>query len=52
MSIEQNRAIALRFAKQGWGTNPNWRKVWDELMAAGVVYHFNSSAEPVIWISV
>jgi predicted ester cyclase len=48
MSVEQNRAIALRFAKEGWGTNPNWRKIWDELMTADVVYHFNSSAEPVV----
>lgn len=48
MSIEQNRSLALRFAKEGWGTNSNWEKVWDELMAADVVYHFNSSAEPVV----
>ncbi len=48
MSVEQNRAIALRFAKDGWGTNSSWREVWDELMPADVVYHFNSSAEPVV----
>ncbi|AFY39210.1 protein of unknown function DUF1486 [[Leptolyngbya] sp. PCC 7376] len=48
MSIEQNRMIALRFATEGWGTSPNWREVWDELMADDVVYHFNSSAEPIV----
>lgn len=48
MLVEQNRAIALRFAKDGWGTKPNWRRVWDELMAADVIYHFNSSAESIV----
>lgn len=46
--IEKNKAIALCFAKDGWGTNPDWEKVWDELMSPDVVYHFNSSAEPII----
>lgn len=46
--LEQNKAIALRFAKEGWGTNPGWEKVWDELMASDVVQHFNSWAEPVV----
>ena len=46
--IEKNKAIALCFAKDGWGTNPDWEKVWDELMSLDVVYHFNSSAEPII----
>jgi predicted ester cyclase len=45
--IEQNKAIALRFAQDGWGTNPNWHKTWDELMSLDVVYHFNSTAEPI-----
>ena len=48
MSIEQNKQIALRFAKDGWGTMPNWEKVWDESMSANVVYHFNSSLEPIV----
>ncbi len=48
MSVAQNRAIALRFAKDGCGTNPEWRGVWDELMTTDVVYHFNSSAEPLV----
>lgn len=46
--IEQNKLIALRFAKDGWGTNPDWQKVWDELMSADVVHHFNSAAEPIV----
>ena len=48
MSIEQNKQIALRFAKDGWGTMPNWEKVWDELMSENVVYHFNSSPETIV----
>jgi steroid delta-isomerase-like uncharacterized protein len=46
--IEQNKSIALRFAKDGWGTNPHWKKTWDELMSADVVYHFNSAAKPIV----
>lgn len=46
--IEQNKLIALRFAKDGWGTNPGWQKAWDELMSADVVYHFNSATEPIV----
>jgi predicted ester cyclase len=48
MLAEKNRAIALRFAEKGWGTNPGWEKVWDELMDPDVVYHFNSQAEPIV----
>ncbi|MGJ3248235.1 MAG: ester cyclase [Elainellaceae cyanobacterium] len=48
MSVEQNRAIALRFAQEGWGTNSGWEDVWDELMAPDAVHHFNSGAEPII----
>jgi len=28
---EQNKAIALSFAKDGWGTVDGWEKVWNEL---------------------
>ncbi len=45
---EQNKSIAMRFAQDGWGTNPNWKQTWDELMSADVVYHFNSTAEPIV----
>lgn len=46
--VEQNKAIALRFAKEGWGTNPNWQETWDELMSTDVVHYFNSTAEPIV----
>jgi steroid delta-isomerase-like uncharacterized protein len=46
--VEQNKRIALRFAQDGWGTNPNWQKTWDELMSADVIYHFNSAAAPIV----
>lgn len=48
MLNEQNRAIALRFAQEGWGTNPGWEKIWDELMSADVIHYFNSQAEPIV----
>lgn len=40
MSIAQNKAIALRFAKEGWGNVPGWDRVWDELVAQNFVWHF------------
>ncbi len=48
MSVEENKKIALRFARDGWGTMSNWEQVWDELMSSDVVYHFNSSSKPII----
>ena len=42
---EQNKSIALRFAKEGWGNVDGWQKVWDELMSPGIVLHFCSSSE-------
>ncbi|MGB3758660.1 MAG: ester cyclase [Rivularia sp. (in: cyanobacteria)] len=44
---EKNKAIALRFAQDGWGANADWKNVWDELMTPDVVQHFNSFAEPI-----
>jgi len=44
----QNRAIALRFAKDGWGTNSGWDNIWDESVDSNIVYHFNSQAEPIV----
>ncbi len=46
--LEENKSIALRFAKDGWGTNPNWKETWNELMSLDVVHHFNSAAEPIV----
>ncbi|MBE9061910.1 ester cyclase [cf. Phormidesmis sp. LEGE 11477] len=48
MSVEQNKAIALRFMNQGWGTCLGWQTVWDELMTPDVTYHFNSEPEPIV----
>jgi predicted ester cyclase len=47
MSIEANKAIALRFAKDGWGTVDGWEEVWDELMVSDIVLHFCSGSEPI-----
>ena len=47
-SAENNQAIALRFAQEGWGTNPDWEQAWDQLISADAVYHFNSWPEPII----
>jgi steroid delta-isomerase-like uncharacterized protein len=46
--IEQNKSLALRFAQEGWGTNPNWQQTWDELMSKDVIHHFNSSPVPIV----
>ncbi|ESA34626.1 ester cyclase [Leptolyngbya sp. Heron Island J] len=43
-----HRAIALTFAKDGWGTQPNWETIWNQLMTNDVVYHFNSAPTPVV----
>lgn len=45
---QTNKAIALRYAKEGWGTQPNWEKVWDELVFLNTVLHFNSFPELTI----
>jgi predicted ester cyclase len=47
-SAEQNRAIALRFAQEGWGTKPNWEKTWDELASPNLIHHFNSTVQPIV----
>ena len=51
MSVEQNKAIALRFANEGWGTRPNWRAVWDDVVAIDVVHHFNSNPDTVVGLT-
>lgn len=48
MSIEQNKQLALKFANDGWGTKPDWRKVWDKILSSNIIYHFNSSPEPIV----
>ncbi|MGB3299098.1 MAG: ester cyclase [Phormidesmis sp.] len=51
MSTEQNRAIAQRFFTEGWGTNPKWESVWDEIVSPNVVHHFNSEPDPIVGLS-
>lgn len=48
---EDNKAIALDFARAGWGTNHDWRLVWDRIMSENVIYHFNSSAAPIVGLA-
>ena len=30
-TTEANKAIAPRCKQEGWGTNPNWKAVWDDI---------------------
>jgi predicted ester cyclase len=45
---QTNKAIALRFATEGWGTQPKWENVWDELIDPNMVLHFNSFPDAII----
>jgi predicted ester cyclase len=45
---QTNKAIALRFAKDGWGTQPKWEQVWDELADRNMVLHFNSFPDAIV----
>lgn len=47
MSIEQNKEIGIRIATDGWGTNPGWEKVFDELFATNIVWYFGGWSEPI-----
>jgi predicted ester cyclase len=48
---ERNRAIALEFATEGWGTKPTWEKTWDKLVSPKFVQHFNSTAQPIVGLA-
>jgi predicted ester cyclase len=48
---QSNKAIALRYATEGWGTKPNWEKVWEELVSPDVVLHFNSFPAPIVGLA-
>lgn len=45
---QANKAIAFRFATEGWGTQATWQHVWDEVMAPGVVHHFGSLPDEIV----
>jgi predicted SnoaL-like aldol condensation-catalyzing enzyme len=47
MSVEQNRAIGVRIATDGWGTNPGWEKVFDELLMPDAIWFFDGLPEPI-----
>lgn len=47
-STERNRDLALHFAREGWGTQPEWERVWDKLVAVDVIHHFNSASEAIV----
>lgn len=51
MTVEKNRAIALRFLNEGWGNHSGWEAVWDEVVSPAVVYHFNSQPEPIVGLA-
>jgi predicted ester cyclase len=42
-----HRLTAMRFAVDGWGTEPTWRKVWDVTCAADMALFFCGFAEPI-----
>jgi predicted ester cyclase len=48
---ETNKEIALRFAKDGWGTQPKWEQVWDELADPNMVLHFNSFPDAIVGLA-
>jgi predicted ester cyclase len=43
--------VAIRRAIDGWGTEPDWKHVWEETCAPGITLHFCGLAEPVIGLS-
>jgi steroid delta-isomerase-like uncharacterized protein len=50
-TADQNRSIALQYAREGWGTKPNWEKTWDKLLSPKLIFHFNSSAQPIVGLA-
>jgi predicted ester cyclase len=45
---QRNKTIALAYAIEGWGTQPNWEKVWDKYVDPKMVLHFNSFPEAIV----
>jgi predicted ester cyclase len=44
---ELNRQVVARNATDGWGTQANWRQVWDETCGPPMVLYFCGLAEPI-----
>jgi predicted ester cyclase len=40
-------SIVMRRAISGWGTQPEWRSVWEQTCAPGIVLHFCGVDEPI-----
>jgi hypothetical protein len=51
MTTESSKAIALRFATAGWGNVDGWERVWDEIVAADIIWHHCALPEPIQGIS-
>jgi steroid delta-isomerase-like uncharacterized protein len=47
MVTEENKAIALRFAIDGWGNVEGWQKVWDEVLATDLLWHHCALPAPI-----
>jgi steroid delta-isomerase-like uncharacterized protein len=47
MNTEDSKVIALRFATEGWGNVQGWGTVWDDVVAADVIYHHPGLPNPI-----
>lgn len=47
MNSETSKVIALRFANEGWGNIDGWEKVWDEVVAADIIWHHCALPSPI-----
>ncbi|MFM2303631.1 MAG: hypothetical protein RLZZ135_1041 [Cyanobacteriota bacterium] len=47
MNSENSKVIALRFAQAGWGNVDGWEKVWDEVVAADIIWHHCALPSPI-----
>lgn len=44
---DETRRLALRKAIEGWGTQVNWREVWDEVCSPDFTVHFCGFEHPI-----
>jgi steroid delta-isomerase-like uncharacterized protein len=47
MNAEVSKAIAHRFATAGWGNVAGWEAVWDEVVAADIIWHHAALPQPL-----